>query len=128
MQIVEANDAGVRIAEVVLRRRDSPLRFVVYPMLHVGNRDFFDELTRRLASADVMVIEGVGPSRAATTLTRSYRAMADDLRLRLVVKNIDYRSLPGEVLCPDMPGEEFEIRWQQIPRWQRAARVGMSVR
>jgi pheromone shutdown protein TraB len=42
-----------------------------------------------------------------------------------VVQNIDYQSLPGEVFCPDMPAEEFQARWQQIPRWQRAATVGM---
>lgn len=103
VQIVEANDAGVRVAELVLRRRDSPLQFVVYPMLHVGTRDFYQELTRRLARADVVVTEGVGPSKAAASLTSSYRAMADDLRLRLIVQNIDYRSLPGQVICPDIP-------------------------
>jgi hypothetical protein len=45
----------------------------------------------------------------------SYRAIADDLRLRLIVENIDSRPLPGQVICPDTPGEEFQARWQKVP-------------
>jgi hypothetical protein len=126
VQIVEANDAWVRVAELDLRRRDTPLRFVLYPMLHVGSRDFYQEVARRLAQVEVVVTEGVGPSRAASMLTSTYRAMADDLRLRLVVQNIDYGSLPGQVICPDIPGEEFQVRWQKVPRWQRAATLGIT--
>ncbi len=122
---MEANDYGVRVAELVLRRGEGPLRFVVYPMLHVGSREFYQEVTRRLATVDVVVTEGVGRSRAVDSLTSSYRALADDLRLRLVVQNIDYGSLPGQVICPDTPGEEFQARWRQVPGWQRAATLGL---
>ncbi len=121
VQIVEANDAAVRVAELRLRRRDTALQFVLYPMLHVGSPEFYRDVTRRLAAADVIVIEGVGPGRTASRLTSGYRAMARDAQLNLMVQYIDLNALPGQVICPDSSAEEFESRWRTVPWWQRAA-------
>jgi hypothetical protein len=111
VQIVEADDDRVRVAELFLQRRGSPLRFVLYPMLHIGSPEFYREVTRRLGNADVIVTEGVGPSQAAAALTRSYRAMAENLQRGLMVQHLDYDSLPGQVICPDSSGEQFQARW-----------------
>ena len=125
VQIVEANDDRVRVVELLLQRPDSPLRFVLYPMPHIGSPQFYREVTRRLAKADVIVTEGVGPSRAGAALTMSYRAMAEDQQLRLMVQHLDYDALTAQVICPDSSGEQFQARWQTIPRWQRVATLGM---
>ncbi len=121
MQIIEVTETAVRVAELQLERRQSPLRFVLYPMLHVGSPDFYAEVTRRLRAADVIVAEGVGAdSRAARHLTAGYRALADDARRQLMVQHLDYASTGAEIVCPDMRGAEFDARWQTVPRWQRA--------
>ena len=127
VQIVEANDYGVCVVELRLESRDSSLKFLLYPMLHVGGPDFYTEVTHRLAAVDVVVAEGVGSSRAGRGLTMSYREMARDARLGLMVQHINFAALKGRVICPDCSGEEFEARWRTIPRSQRAAaRAGIT--
>ena len=125
MQIVEVTETAVRTAELQLERRQSPLRFVLYPMMHVGSPDFYAEVSRRLRAADVVVAEGGDRSRAAWTLTAGYRALADDTRRQLMVQHLDYP--PGaEIVRPDLQGEDFDARWQTVPRWQRALARGAT--
>ena len=48
MQIVEDSIVGVRAAVITLSRHETPLRFQLYPMLHIGDRGYYREVTRRL--------------------------------------------------------------------------------
>jgi hypothetical protein len=66
VQIIESTEAGVRSVELRLQRAGSPLQFLLYPMLHVGQPEFYAEVTRRLHLVDLIVVEGVGgQSKAA---------------------------------------------------------------
>ena len=125
MQIVEANDLWVRVAELHLTRPATPLRFVLYPMLHVGSPEFFAEVQRRLAQVDVVVLEGVGPSSAARGLTSGYRRLARSEALGLALQRLDVAALPGEVVRPDS-GEEFDARWRTVPLWARGLARGLT--
>lgn len=130
MQIVEANDYSVRVAELRLRRRGSPLQFVLYPMLHVASPAFYLDVAERLGGVDLIVAEGGnGPSRAGDRLTSSYRMMAADQSLGLVVQDLDFDALGIPVIRPDPAGYQFDTRWQTVPRWQRTAMhtIGSSV-
>ena len=60
MQIVEVTDFGVRSAVLRLTRRDTPLRFEIFPMVHVGEAAFYDAVTERLRRCDLIVAEGIG--------------------------------------------------------------------
>lgn len=42
MQFIESSVAGVRSAVITLTRRDGPLRFVLFPVVHVAERSFHD--------------------------------------------------------------------------------------
>ena len=126
MQIVEANDLWVRVVELHLTRRATPLRFVLYPMLHIGDPAFFAEVQRRLVSADLVVLEGVGPGAAARGLTSGYRRLAGSAALGLALQQLDVAALPGEVVRPDLTGAEFEERWRTVPWVQRALMQGAA--
>jgi hypothetical protein len=127
MQIIEATDAGVRVVELRLRRPGSALQFLLYPMIHIGCPEFYQEVTRRLGKVDLIVAEGVGDSPTSDWLTSGYRTAVEDGQLGLVEQDIDYRTLGVPVLNPDFSGAQVEERWATIPVWQRGImRVGIG--
>jgi hypothetical protein len=106
VQIVEATEGWVRVAELRLRRRGTPLRFVLYPMIHIGEPAFYAEVRRRLADVDLVVAEGVGGGRAVEGLTSVYRGLGEDPASGVVVQDDVFP--PGvPVLCPDSSGADF---------------------
>ncbi len=44
MQYIEASVIGVRSAVITLKRRATPLRFVLIPMVHVAEPGFYREV------------------------------------------------------------------------------------
>jgi hypothetical protein len=60
MQIVEVTDFAVRSAVLHLTRPGTPLRFEVFPMVHVAEPAFFAAVADRLRRCDLIVAEGVG--------------------------------------------------------------------
>jgi hypothetical protein len=113
MQIVEAAEGWMRVAELRLRRRGTALEFVLYPMVHVGLPEFYAEVSHRLAGVDVVVAEGVRGGRTIRGLSSAYRELADP-ELGLVLQRID---LPPDVpvVRPDSSGAEFDTRWRTVP-------------
>ena len=47
MQLIEVTDFGVLSAVIWLRRTGTPLRFVLFPMLHLGTAAFYEDLIDR---------------------------------------------------------------------------------
>ena len=62
MQYIESSVIGIRSAVITLKRRETPLRFVVFPMVHVAEPDFYHEVAARAGECDLIVAEGA-PSR-----------------------------------------------------------------
>lgn len=127
MQYIEVTElAGVRSALVRFRSRGTALAFELYPMIHLAEPAFYEQVTARLrASCDLVIAEGVEGSTAARALTRSYRGLAGHERLGLVVQDIDFATLGVPVVCPDMTGEEFDDRWRRLPLRERAAMAAL---
>ncbi|MFE2543634.1 hypothetical protein [Actinacidiphila glaucinigra] len=114
--------AGVRSAIIRFRSRGTALVFELYPMIHLAEPAFYEEVTARLrASCDLVIAEGVRGSTATRALTRSYRSLGGHERLGLVVQDIDFDTLGVPVICPDMSGAEFDDRWRRLPLRERAA-------
>lgn len=141
MQIIEVSVTGVRSSVLRLSRRDSPLRFEIYPMVHIGEPAFYAAVAERLRRCDLVVAEGVGGvatpdgrarsrsdpgSAAVSALAVSYQLPAWFKRSGLVEQNIRYDTLGVPVRYPDMTAEQFAAGWRAVPRWQRAAAVGIS--
>jgi hypothetical protein len=123
MQIIEVTDiAGVRSAVHTFGSRSTPLRFVVFPMVHLAEATFYESVTARLRSCDLVVAEGMsGSSLRVRALSGSYRWLKSSDRLKLTLQQINYSSLGVPTLYPDMAADEFDRSWRQIPRVQSLA-------
>lgn len=123
MQIIEFTDLGVRSAVIRLRRRGTPMQFVLYPMIHMAQPAFYTAVTRRLKRADVIVAEGVGggsrPSVLSGALTMSYSVLRFNRRAGLVEQDIDFGALGVPVIEPDVTEDEFTRGWRRMPAVHR---------
>lgn len=62
MQFIESSIIGLRSAVTTMTHRVTPLRFVLFPMVHVGEQQFYDEVAARARLCQVIVAEGT-PSK-----------------------------------------------------------------
>jgi hypothetical protein len=118
VQIIEVTGLGVRSAAIRLRRRDSALQFVVYPMIHMARPQFYRDVTTRLRRAQLIVVEGVHGGRTSPlfqALTLSYRVLRFNRRVQLVEQNIDYQALGVPIIHPDVSAGEFRADWRRVP-------------
>jgi len=97
-------------------RKDSPLRFVLYPMVHMGLPRFYGEVARRLRGCDLIVAEGAD---AASSTGMAY-AIALKVTLQwgskgLVHQDIDYAALGVPVIFPEnlvkVKRRRFRMLW-----------------
>ncbi|MBM2616578.1 hypothetical protein JIG36_13520 [Actinoplanes sp. LDG1-06] len=114
MQLTEVSIFGLRSVVLVFKHRDSPLRFVLMPVVHMGRPDYYRLLSERLARCQLIVAEMYdGPSSTglayvtALRLTRQYRGGP------LVHQNIDYEALGVPTVWPD--GRILEGRRRRLP-------------
>ena len=121
MQIIEVSAVGVRSAVITLSREPTPLRFFLFPMVHLGTPAFYQAVTARVGECDLVVAEGVGKTLITRALTLAYRLPGRSRRLDLVVQRIDFASLGIPVIRPDITTEQFRKRWRAIPVLPRLA-------
>jgi hypothetical protein len=126
MQVIDVGAMGVRSAVLRCTRAATPLRFTIYPMVHLGEPAFYADISRRLRGHDLIVAEGIqGADRSVRNLTRAYR-LAGGERLGLVVQTREMLDVGVPVLFADMTGEDFGRRWREIPLAERVV-VGSAV-
>jgi hypothetical protein len=119
--LTEKNSFNVRSAVYHLKKGDAGLEFLLFPMIHVGSREFYDEVCRRLAECDLILAEGVN-SRKAHLLTLSYRIVKKIRRMDLVTQR-DGMKVSGfldKIINSDMDGRAFDERWSALPLGLRA--------
>ncbi len=121
MQFVEKNSFNVRSAVYRLKKDGSALEFLIFPMIHVGSPEFYDEISKRLASCDLILAEGV-KSRRANLLTLSYRIAKHIRRMDLVTQQDGMRVeyFREKILNTDIDGAAFDERWSVLPISLRA--------
>ena len=121
MQLIEKNSFNVRAAVYRLKKDGSDLEFLIFPMIHVGSAEFYDEVRRRLASCDLILAEGV-KSRRGKLLMLSYRIVRYIKRMDLVTQQ-DALRMEGfgeKILNTDIEGAAFDERWSSLPISLRA--------
>jgi hypothetical protein len=90
MQYIEASVIGVRSAVITLKRRATPLRFVLIPMVHVAEPSFYREVAALAGDCALIVAEGV-PSRYVPMQAMMARLRWD--RLVDQITSLDLESL-----------------------------------
>jgi hypothetical protein len=101
MQFIETSVVGVRSAVITLACRTSPLRFRLFPMVHVGERSFYDQVTARLGKCAIIVAEGM-PDGSAPVQEWMSRFRFDDLVDQLGALDLESLAIP--------------IFWEAAPR------------
>ncbi|MDU8927272.1 hypothetical protein RXV86_07740 [Alisedimentitalea sp. MJ-SS2] len=120
MQLLEFSIAGLRSARHGFGNPDHPARVTLFPMVHVGEADFFQRVYDDAFDHDVVLFEGVR-SPVVRNITRAYRWINVD-RLGLVVQPRT-QGYPGKAreVHADLSPEEFHAVWRQVPLWLRLA-------
>ena len=121
MQFIEKNSFNVRSAVYSLKKDGSAIEFLIFPMIHVGSPEFYDEISKRLASCDLILAEGV-KSKRANLITLSYRIVKHIRRMDLVTQQDGMRieSLREKIVSADIDGAAFDERWSRLPITLRA--------
>ncbi|MEW2353876.1 hypothetical protein [Spirillospora sp. NPDC029432] len=78
MQFIESSVIGVRATVLTLGRRTTPLRFVLFPMVHVAERSFYREVAARASECALIVAEG-GPAGTMPVQERLAKLRHDHL-------------------------------------------------
>jgi len=121
MQFVEKNSLSVRSAIYHLKKEDAGLQFVLFPMIHVGSKEFYGEVSRRLVECDLILAEGVS-SKKVSLLTLSYRIVKRIRRMGLVTQQegMDVSGFRHKAVNSDMLGRAFDEQWSSLPLSLRA--------
>ena len=93
MQFVESSIVGVRTAVLTLACRASPLRFVLFPMVHVGEPSFYRDVATRLRDCAIIVAEG-SPAGSQPVQERMSRIRADRLVDQIVALDLGSLGIP----------------------------------
>jgi hypothetical protein len=93
VQFIESSVVGVRSAVITLACRNGPLRFVLFPMIHVGERSFYAQVTARLRECAIIVAEGT-PTGSAPVQERMSRIRFDGLVDQLSALDLDSLAIP----------------------------------
>jgi pheromone shutdown protein TraB len=94
--------------------------FILFPMIHVGSRAYYDEVYRRLSECDLIFVEGV-KSKKVAFLTFSYKIVQKIKRLELVTQQtLKISDFGDKAINTDMDARAFDTGWASIPvhiRW-----------
>ena len=120
MQFIEKNSFNVRSAVYRLRKDGSRLEFLIFPMIHVGSSEFYQEISTRLARCDLILAEGV-KSRRGSMITLSYKIVKHIRRMDLVTQQdgMNVESFRSKILNADIDGSAFDERWLSLPLFFR---------
>ncbi len=120
MQILESSMMGLRTARMVYRSRASPVSITLYPMVHIGDRGFYQQTYDDAFSHDVVLIEGI-QSPVSRNLTRSYRWLNfEALGLVRQPKAPLQEDVHARIVNADLNAEEFHREWQKVSILDRA--------
>lgn len=121
MQFIEKNSFNVRSAIYHLTKEDSAIEFILFPMIHVGSREFYGEVSQRLAQCHLILAEGVD-SKRVRLLTRSYRIVQKIKRMDLVTQQEGMKTagFREKIMSTDIEGTAFDERWNLLPLKLRA--------
>ena len=115
MQFIEKNSLNVRSAVYLLKKDGTGLEFLVFPMIHVGSREFYEEVSRMLSTCDLVLAEGV-KSKKVNVLTLSYRIVRRIRRMDLITQHEGMKDgFRDKTVIADMEGATFDDRWSSLP-------------
>lgn len=125
MQFLESSYVGLRSAIHELESDQAAPRFLVLPMVHIGDKSFYDEVSRRLNGCETIIHEGVQGFRSRS-LTQAYRITAKKRSLNLVLQSDEIRINDNQArkIHADVSSEGFAANWRGLPWLQQ---IGLPI-
>ena len=122
MQFVEVSVFGVRSARLSFSSPTSGVRVTLFPMIHVGESDFYRTTYADAQSHDVVLLEGVR-SPIVQRITRSYRWIEGSKNLAGLIVQPRFPDSPAraKIVRADLTQQEFELEWRKVAFWLRFA-------
>jgi hypothetical protein len=127
VQIIESTPFGVRSSVMTFGRPDSNVRFLLFPMLHLGTPEFYADVAQRLAQCDLILAEGVA-GRRTSLITLSYRLAGKVRRFGLMEqgRGLQLRTLGVPVENVDATASQFSRSWRRAPRYARLLLLALA--
>jgi hypothetical protein len=127
VQIIESTPFGVRSSVMTFGRPDSNVRFLLFPMLHLGMPEFYADVAQRLAQCDLILAEGVA-GRRTSLITLSYRLAGKVRRFGLIEqgRGLQLRTLGVPVENVDATASQFSRSWRRAPRYARLLLLALA--
>ena len=124
MQLIEVSEIGVRASLVRLKSNRAQLEWVMFPMIHLGERAYYKEVEERLARCDLVLAEGVD-SAIVGALTAAYRAGVHGSDV-VAQPLFDESPATGHLAVEnaDVSGEQFNAAWRRMPL---GLRIGVPI-
>lgn len=120
MQLLERSVFGLRSAIWTFEDRTSDATVKLFPMVHVAEPAFFQEVSRRLDECDIILHEGVSGHKA-NRFTKAYLQLVKNRRLGLVAQHqMELMHVSNRMIHVDIEGDEFDQRWAALPLTLRA--------
>jgi hypothetical protein len=120
MQIIESSALGVRSARVQFRHPGGRPSVTLFPMIHIGEPEFYRAAFDDAFAHDVVLVEGV-KSPIGARITRSYRWLLGSKRIGLSLqpKSPEAGTCHAKIVHADLSGAEFAAEWQKVQPWLR---------
>ena len=126
MQILDVSVLGLRTARMIFRHPDSNVSITLFPMVHVGEKQFYEDTYGEAFDHDVALVEGLD-SGVSRSLTRSYRWLNfEKLKLALQPKAPAQQNAKARIVKADLSAEEFHREWKKVPIALRSALYVMA--
>lgn len=115
MRFIEIKSFCVTVRLHHFKKRGTGLEFILFPMIHIGEKGFYEEIRTRLDECDVIFAEGVN-TKWADFLTFTYRAAAKSKRINLITqqKALLLKNLKPKILNFDISPKEFNRKLNKI--------------
>lgn len=107
---------GLEHRVITLRCRDLP-EFVLFPMIHVADRSFYENVMSNADRCDVVLYEGV-KSAAAQSVRKICESVAKSDG-KLTVQPAASQVIGGRWRISDISSDEFKQSWTKIPLRRR---------
>jgi len=119
MQIIESTAYGVRSAVRQFNKDKRHPSVILFPMLHIAEARFFDEISSLLEQCDIILYEGVN-SQKTQKLTRVYLEMVKNRKHGLVSQHtMSIDKVRDRLLLADVDGMKLDERWRNLSVFNR---------
>jgi len=120
LDFIEKNLFGVRAANLIFSSNKSKVEIHIFPMVHVGSSNYYNQISSKLRNHDFIIFEGV-KSRRGWFLSASYRYLTKNKKLGLVEqrKALNLKEFKDKLIHGDVDEKSFNHAWKTIPLYFR---------